>query len=207
VSISLTCDCGKQFRAKDETAGRSVVCPACKKTVPVPETFDGAEESEISAADPGQVEKRRGSGSNLLTLAGVAMLAFAAGLVVGHFALPPRTESSANEAAGLQKQGAETSTGALITSTGAMIKAEPNPVPAGTEKGKTTISWDTGDNKIVGVVYVVTTKGEEKRFSGNGAKGSQEANWIGKGEYEFRLYAEKERKTLLASVKVTRNKE
>jgi len=86
------------------------------------------------------------------------------------------------------------------------ISANPNPVPAGEEKlGKTTISWDTGDG-TPGEVYLSTNRGEEKRFSGAVAKGSQEAAWIGKGEYEFKLYAGKGHATLLASVKVTRNK-
>jgi hypothetical protein len=86
------------------------------------------------------------------------------------------------------------------------IVASPNPVPAGSSKfGTTTISWDTG-NGSVGEVYVSVNGGSEKRFSGALVKGTQNADWIGKGEYEFRLYAGKEHKTLLASVKVTREK-
>jgi hypothetical protein len=86
------------------------------------------------------------------------------------------------------------------------IKANPNPAPAGTTKfATTTISWDTGDGSL-GEVYVSVNGGPEKRFSGALAKGSQEAPWIGKGDHEFRLYAGKEHKTLLATVKVTRSK-
>jgi hypothetical protein len=85
------------------------------------------------------------------------------------------------------------------------ITAQPNPVPAGTTKfGTTTITWDTGDGTL-GELYVSVNGGEEKRFSGKKAKGSQEASWIGKGVYEFRLYT-KDRSRLLASVRVTRNK-
>lgn len=88
------------------------------------------------------------------------------------------------------------------------IAASPNPVPASAEKfGKTMITWDTGDG-TPGEVYVSTNGGEEKRFSGALAKGSQEAAWIGsKGEYEFRLYAGKDHTTMLTSVKVRRKKE
>lgn len=86
----------------------------------------------------------------------------------------------------------------------AKISADPNPVPAGTERfGKTTITWDTGDGSV-GEVFVSTNGAEEKLFAGNRAKGSLEAAWIGKGEYEFRLYAGKEHKTVLASVKVVK---
>lgn len=88
----------------------------------------------------------------------------------------------------------------------ATISADPNPVPAGPDKfGKTKVSWDTGDGSI-GEVYVSINGQTEKLFAGNRAKGTLEAPWIGsKGTYEFRLYAGKEHKTVLASVKVTRN--
>ena len=88
----------------------------------------------------------------------------------------------------------------------ATISASPNPVPAGSEKfGKTTVTWDTGDGSV-GQVYVSVNAKEEKLFADNRPKGTQEAAWIGKGEYEFRLYAGKEHKTMLASVKVRRDK-
>jgi hypothetical protein len=89
----------------------------------------------------------------------------------------------------------------------ARITAEPNPVPAGMEKyGTTTITWDTGDG-TPGVVYVSINGEPEKGFSRALATGSKAADWIGnKASYEFRLYshAGKEKKTMLASVKVTR---
>jgi len=92
------------------------------------------------------------------------------------------------------------------STTGATITASPNPIPADANKfGKTVISWDTGDNSL-GEVYVSTNGEAEKRFTGALAKGSQEATWIGKGEYVFRLYAGKDHKTVLATVTVTRNK-
>src|SRR5437016_9540881 len=70
----------------------------------------------------------------------------------------------------------------------ARISAEPNPVPAGTDQfGTTTVTWDTSDGSI-GEVYVSVNGEPEKLFAGNRAKGSLEAKWIGKGEYDFRLY-------------------
>ena len=87
------------------------------------------------------------------------------------------------------------------------ITASPNPVPAGPGKfGTTTITWDTGDGSL-GDVYVSVNGAPEKLFAGQRKKGSLEAAWIGKGDHEFRLYAGKEHKTVLASVKVTRSKQ
>jgi hypothetical protein len=87
------------------------------------------------------------------------------------------------------------------------ITASPNPVPAGPTKfGTTTVTWDTGDGSL-GDVYVSVNGAPEKLFAGQRKKGSLEAAWIGKGEHEFRLYAGKEHKTVLASVKVTRSKQ
>ncbi len=82
------------------------------------------------------------------------------------------------------------------------IKADPNPVSVAAGKGTTTISWDSGDGTMA-QVYLVNAKQEETLFSG-GATGSQAAPWIAKGgKYEFRLYAGKEHKTILARVSVT----
>ena len=84
------------------------------------------------------------------------------------------------------------------------ISADPNPVPAGSEKfGKTTISWDTGNGSI-GEVYVSVNGAPDKLFAGNRAKSSKEVSWIGKGQHEFKLYAGKAHEKLLASVTVTR---
>jgi hypothetical protein len=92
------------------------------------------------------------------------------------------------------------------TKGGPRVTANPNPVPAGAEKfGTTTITWDTGDGSI-GEVYVSVNGAAEKLFAGNRSKGSQEARWIGTADHEFKLYAGKEHKTLLASVRVTRNR-
>lgn len=86
----------------------------------------------------------------------------------------------------------------------ATIKAEPNPAPVADGKfGKTTITWDTGDG-TAGDVMLSHEGGAEKPFAKNRIKGSQEATWIGKGVYEFRLYAGTDRGKPRASVQVTR---
>ena len=82
------------------------------------------------------------------------------------------------------------------------ISAEPNPVPAGPGKGKTKINWSV--NEGTARVYLSIDGGKEDLFSG---KTGEEAPWIEEGhDYEFRLYAGEERKTVLGSVKVTREK-
>jgi hypothetical protein len=77
-------------------------------------------------------------------------------------------------------------------------------VPAGAGLGATTIRWDTGDGSR-GQVYIAEN-GVESKMLAQGAKGSKEVRWIKSGTtYEFRLYAGKERATLLGKVVVTRN--
>jgi len=82
---------------------------------------------------------------------------------------------------------------------GVVFRADPNPVPPGDAKGRTTIIWDTGSD-AVGEVYVVSS-GNEKLF-GTGRQGSQEAPWIQPGSNEFRLYSQTDHK-LLAQLTVT----
>ena len=36
MAINYTCQCGKQFRFKDEYAGNRVACPACKQEIEIP---------------------------------------------------------------------------------------------------------------------------------------------------------------------------
>ena len=113
--------------------------------------------------------------------------------------------SSAAQANANLKPGAN-SAGSLPSPAGtASITATPNPVPAGKDFGKTTITWSTGDG-IAGQVYVSVSGGPEKLFADDSPQGFQDAPWIGAGSsYDFRLYAGKEHKNLLASVKVARN--
>jgi uncharacterized Zn ribbon protein len=37
MAINVVCDCGKEFKVKDETAGKRVKCPACQTVLTVPE--------------------------------------------------------------------------------------------------------------------------------------------------------------------------
>lgn len=99
-----------------------------------------------------------------------------------------------------------TATTSLVATADPQIKAEPNPVPAGTDKGKTTIMWHAGVGKTC-EVYLVTRDGGETLFGGHAPKGRQEAPFITAGrEFEFRLYEGNEHKKLQGSVKVTREK-
>ena len=82
------------------------------------------------------------------------------------------------------------------------LSAFPNPVPAGNELGKTTVSWDTSDGSI-GKVYVSKDGGEEFLFT-DSRRGTAVADWIQTGSnYEFRLY-DSDHTELLASVVVTK---
>jgi hypothetical protein len=68
-----------------------------------------------------------------------------------------------------------------------LLSADPNPVPAGQESGKTTVSWDTCDGSI-GRVFVSVNGGQEVLVA-DGRRGSASADWINTGStYEFRLY-------------------
>ena len=64
------------------------------------------------------------------------------------------------------------------------LGASSNPAPAAKGIGKTTISWDSVDEKI----YVSANGNDEVLFAAS-PRGSQDANWIDAGSsYEFRLY-------------------
>lgn len=86
-----------------------------------------------------------------------------------------------------------------VAAAGVVLRADPNPVPAGNPNGTTTISWATGSDGV-GDVYVVAG-GNEKLF-GSGSEGSQDAPWIRPGSTEFRLYSQADHK-LLARLTVT----
>ena len=97
---------------------------------------------------------------------------------------------------------AETVQASPATASIAKISATPNPVPAGGEKGTTTIKWTTGAGST-GHVYASIDHGPEHLFS-NGPEGSHDAPWILPGKtYEFRLYNSDHTK-LLEKVVVTR---
>jgi hypothetical protein len=93
-----------------------------------------------------------------------------------------------------------------ITQTGATIKATPNPVPAGSGMGTTTISWTTGDGSE-GEVYVSESGQAERLFASKTPQGSGDAPWVQAGvSYEFRLYDAAHAK-LLGKVVVTRTEQ
>lgn len=96
--------------------------------------------------------------------------------------------------------------GAAVSAEGS-IKADPNPVPAGTGNGRTRVSWSTkGD--LGGVEVHVSEGGQPETLMAQGSEGSVEAPWIQTGvTYEFRLYAGKgSQRKLLNRVEVVRSK-
>src|SRR5437773_25298 len=58
---------------------------------------------------------------------------------------------------------------------GVVLRADPNPVPGGTEMGKTTITWQTGSEAEADIYYV---NGKEETLFATGARGSKEATFI-----------------------------
>lgn len=83
------------------------------------------------------------------------------------------------------------------------IEAGPNPVPGGPGWGTTTVTWSTSDRSWAQVYLAV--EGKPETLFTEGPSGSVPAPWIGAGPvYEFRLYAGKDHKKVLSSVKVTR---
>ena len=71
------------------------------------------------------------------------------------------------------------------TVTGVVLKADPNPVPGGTETGKTIITWQTGSEAEADIYYV---SGTEETLFATGPRGSKEASFLRPGPTEFRLY-------------------
>jgi hypothetical protein len=86
-----------------------------------------------------------------------------------------------------------------------LLSASPNPAPRTAGFSKTVVRWSTGDNSE-GEVYVSANGGPEERFA-QGAAGTNEAAWIGKGSYTFRLYAGTTHETVLATLLVQREGE
>lgn len=82
-----------------------------------------------------------------------------------------------------------------------LLGAAPNPVPA--DSSVTVISWDTG-SATDGQVWISQDGGRDRLF-GEGARGSQEAAWINPGTiYQFKLYGDTTRATLLKTITVSR---
>lgn len=108
---------------------------------------------------------------------------------------------------GCSKTATTTSTDSAPAAKGPpSLTASPNPVPAGKDKGTTTITWTTGDGSP-GQVYV-SDNGKPEILFATAPRGSREVPWIQSGKtYEFRLYAGTEHTQVLARVTVTRNKQ
>jgi hypothetical protein len=85
------------------------------------------------------------------------------------------------------------------TVTGVVLRADPNPVPGGTEMGKTTIFWQTGSETVADIYYV---SGTDETLFASGPRGSKEAPFIRPGSNEFRLYNQGQHK-LVAQLIVT----
>lgn len=82
------------------------------------------------------------------------------------------------------------------------ISADPNPVPGGPGRGRTTVSWDTGNGQP-GIITVVQDSGPATLFA-TGARGQGEADWIQDGSrYRFLLHSGVDGQ-LLAEVTVER---
>jgi hypothetical protein len=167
--------------------------------VQVQETPVAAEKPALSRPPQTQTTKSLESRKGAM-LAIVAAVTFICGWGMGYFmARPTSPPAMAYRPQDNEPMNPESKSQATIT-------AYPNPVPSGPGKGSTTITWVSGD-KSGGEVYVSINGKPELLFAGNSPKGSQVATWIGKGEYEFRLYAGKEHRKVLAQVIVTRKKE
>jgi hypothetical protein len=90
------------------------------------------------------------------------------------------------------------------TAPGPRVTANPNPVPGDGELATTKISWSTGDGSW-GQVFLSHDGGPERLYM-QGPEGTADAPWIGRGRYEFRLYAGQDHQHLLAAVTVQRQK-
>jgi hypothetical protein len=86
---------------------------------------------------------------------------------------------------------------------GALLKADPNPVPRGPTRVMTKITWRTRDSDVVQIYVGRPGKAEEKLVVESGASGATEVDFILPGRhYQFRMYAGKDKKKLLAVLKV-----
>mgnify|MGYP001470302144 CR=1 FL=1 len=61
MSIIVSCDCGKKFKAKDDMAGKKVRCPDCKSVIEIPGAGDGSAVAAAASAP----SKKKSSGSKV----------------------------------------------------------------------------------------------------------------------------------------------
>jgi hypothetical protein len=52
MAIIVTCQCGKQLRAKDEHAGMKATCPACRRLIVIPRSTPEKQSSPSASASP-----------------------------------------------------------------------------------------------------------------------------------------------------------
>jgi hypothetical protein len=100
------------------------------------------------------------------------------------------TSATSNETSNQPKDQAEI---------GVVLRANPNPVPAGSQTGKTTITWQTGSEAVADVYFF---DGKDETLFASGARGSKEADFIKPGSNEFRLYNQGQHK-LVTQLTVT----
>jgi hypothetical protein len=64
MAITVACDCGKEFKVKDELAGKKVKCPACQAvlTVPAAEDAEPPRPRSSAAEDESEQAPREGKG-------------------------------------------------------------------------------------------------------------------------------------------------
>src|SRR5438477_12064755 len=65
---------------------------------------------------------------------------------------------------------------------GVILRAKPNPVPAGSRTGKTTITWQTGSEAVADVYFF---DGKDETLFASGARSSKEADFLRPGSNEF----------------------
>ena len=92
---------------------------------------------------------------------------------------PANSEVSSNSSANAEKK-----------EFGVVLRADPNPVPAGSDPGKTTIFWQTGSEAEADIYQV---EGTNENLIATGTTGSKEAV-VHPGSNEFRLYNKGEHK-------------
>jgi hypothetical protein len=112
------------------------------------------------------------------------MAAFLGAASIGQLAAQTAPDTESNQTSGIP-----------------VITAKPEQVAATEGRGSTEIHWDTG-NGSMGFVFVTET-GQEPVLFASGPKGSQLVPWIRSARYVFELYADENRRTLLATVTVT----
>jgi hypothetical protein len=69
MAITVVCDCGKEFKVKDELAGKKVKCPACQTVLTVPQPEEEMAEGPPPKArkQPAAVEEDEDQGDEIIS--------------------------------------------------------------------------------------------------------------------------------------------